>query len=254
MKKQYQYLIAIQYLGFRFHGWAKQPNQKTIQGEIEKNIKYVIGHTNFMTLGASRTDSMVSAHQNAFSLFTDDFLDVSFIEKLAIALPNDISVVSIQRTPSDFNIISHSKSKEYRYNFTTSSKFHPFDAHLSTHIKDPLDIELMKQGALLFEGNHSFHNFCYKPKENTTFKRTITTCIIEEKGIEQYSLKVIGTGFLRHQIRIIMGCLFNLGQHKINLEDIQKATNPLSEKTEIGFIAPASGLTLVKINFKDLII
>ena len=38
-KIRFYYLIKIQFLGYRFHGWQKQPNQKTIHLMIDKLIK-----------------------------------------------------------------------------------------------------------------------------------------------------------------------------------------------------------------------
>ena len=252
MKKKHQYLLKIKYLGFRYHGWAKQPSHKTIQGEIEKNIRYVLDHDQFSTLGASRTDSMVSAEMNAFSLFTDDILSNDFITELNKALPQEIQALEIQEAPTNFNIISHSKSKSYHYNFSTSKNFNPLESHLCTSIKENLNIEVMIEGAHLFKGEHSFHNFCYKPKENTTFIRTISEISLVTKNDFNHTLIVTGTGFLRHQIRIIVGTLFNLGQGKITLNQIKEALAANSIKTEIGFIAPASGLILKTIVFKEL--
>lgn len=244
MKRKHQYLIYIQYLGFRFHGWAKQPNHKTIQGEIEKNIRYLVGHAEFMTLGASRTDAMVSAEENAFSLFIDDELDESFIEKLNLALPNDIKTTTIRKVALSFNIINHAKSKTYRYKFTTSDCFHPFESSNIAYIKEELDIEQMERGANLFEGTHDFRNFCFKPKEKTTFTRQISSCTLLQTKKKYYILEVKGNGFLRHQIRIIMGTLLDLGQNKISLSDIEKALKDSSTEQQIGFTALASGLTL----------
>lgn len=250
MKKKYHYLITVEYLGFRYHGWAKQPALKTIQGELEKNIRYILTHDQFTTLGASRTDAMVSAEMNAFSLFTDDQLTEDFISDLNDALPQEIKTLSIKEVDIKFNVINHSKSKIYHYRFSNSKNFNVLESHLCAFIKEDLDIELMKTGSELFIGQHSFHNFCYKPKENTTFTRLITNVSLTETDPGYYLLKVCGTGFLRHQIRIIVGALLNLGQRRISLTDIENSLIKDSPKAEIGFIAPASGLLLKHIEFK----
>jgi tRNA pseudouridine38-40 synthase len=74
--QQYYYLIHIQYLGFRFHGWAKQPNVKTVHQFIDKTLPYVLGHNDFKTLGSSRTDAMVSANHFVLELFLKEALDL----------------------------------------------------------------------------------------------------------------------------------------------------------------------------------
>ena len=73
MKKQrFYYVVNLQYLGFRFSGWQKQPQQKTIEGMLSKTLKFILPRTNFKILGAGRTDSKVSALDAAFELFLDD--------------------------------------------------------------------------------------------------------------------------------------------------------------------------------------
>ena len=47
----YFYLIHIQYLGFRFHGWAKQTGLKTLHQMIDKTLPFVLGDKSFKTLG-----------------------------------------------------------------------------------------------------------------------------------------------------------------------------------------------------------
>ncbi len=82
------YLIHIQYLGFRFHGWQKQPGVKTLESMITKTIGFVLGHSGFKILGTSRTDAMVSANHSACELFIDDGLDPdAFLKALNGNLP-----------------------------------------------------------------------------------------------------------------------------------------------------------------------
>ena len=60
-KKTFYYLIKIQYLGYRFHGWQKQPNLKTVELMLQRTLKYVLQEQKFKILGAGRTDAMVSS-------------------------------------------------------------------------------------------------------------------------------------------------------------------------------------------------
>ena len=83
---KYYYLIHIQYLGFRYHGWLKQPGLKTIESMIEKTIRFVLDHTNFKILGSSRTDAKVSANHSAFELFVSDPLDIDQLVSITIKM------------------------------------------------------------------------------------------------------------------------------------------------------------------------
>jgi len=68
---KYYYLIKIQYLGYRFHGWQKQPKVKTIHLMIERTLKFILEEKKFKTLAAGRTDAKVSAKEAAFEIYLD---------------------------------------------------------------------------------------------------------------------------------------------------------------------------------------
>ena len=71
-QKRFYYLVKFQFLGYRFHGWQKQPNTKTLQLMIDKTLRYILKNQSFKTLAASRTDAKVSAQEAAFELFLKD--------------------------------------------------------------------------------------------------------------------------------------------------------------------------------------
>ena len=163
LQKQFYYLVKVQFLGYRFHGWQKQPNTKTVHLMIDRTLNYILRDQSFKTLGAGRTDAMVSANEAAFELFLNlkpidnipEFLNI-FNQNL----PQDIRALSIQEVDAKFNIIKDSKLKEYHYVFAYGNKFHPFSAPILTTILDPLDINIMKLGAQLFEGQNNFKTYC----------------------------------------------------------------------------------------------
>ncbi len=111
--EKYFYLIRIQFLGFRYHGWQKQPGVKTIQGMVEKTIHYVLGRdAKFNILGASRTDAMVSAEDFPFELFINQELQDSFLQEFDNNLPSDIHALSIETISAEFNIIQDVTMKD----------------------------------------------------------------------------------------------------------------------------------------------
>lgn len=260
MKAQrYYYLIEIQYLGYRLHGWQRQPGFKTVEGLVKKTLKFVLGETKFKILGASRTDAMVSSHQAAFELFVDHEPLENMADFLVIFnqnLPQDIRAMSIREVDAKFNIIQHPKQKEYLYLFAFGRKSHPFAAPLLATFLEHLDIDTMVAAAKLFEGSHNFRNYCTKPTEHTILEREIDLCQIEHNEEitasffpeKTYLLRVQGSGFLRNQIRLIMGALVMLGRGELSLNDIE---NSLLGDVDmpITYIAPGSGLILKKVDF-----
>ena len=257
--KKYFYLITIQYLGYRFHGWQKQPNVKTLHLMVDRTFNFILEGKRFKSLSSGRTDAMVSAECAAIELFLFEPIEdqVAFLELFNRNLPQDIRALDIKEVDAKFNIIQNSKIKEYLYLFAFGEKCHPFCAPIMTTILDDLDIELMKQGAKLFEGENYLKTYCYKPTDNGVYTREILTCELVENTIytanyfpkKTYLLRVQGRGFMRNQIRLMMGTLIDLGKGKLSLDDIKASLVPDNE-IKMNYIAPASGLILNKIEFE----
>ena len=257
--KTYYYLIKIEYLGYRFHGWQKQPKLKTLQFMIDRTLNYVLKGQKFKTLSSGRTDAKVSAQGAAFELFLKNKpLDDpdEFLELFNTNLPQDIRALSIQEVDKNFNVIQDVKEKEYLYLFAYGEKFHPFCAPIMTTILDSLDLGLMKRGAELFQGEHDFKAYCYQANDRGNYVREIKRCELKENDLfhasffpdKTYLLGVVGKGFMRNQIRLMMGALIKLGRGDISLDYIEKSLKPESG-ISMDYIAPASGLILNRIEF-----
>ncbi|GGH01847.1 tRNA pseudouridine synthase A [Polaribacter pacificus] len=261
MKYAHSYLMTIQFLGFRFHGWQKQTNAKTVHEMIDKTLDFVFDDTQvYKTLGAGRTDAKVSASKYALQLFVKSSInEADFIADFNYNAPPDIRMLSVVKTSASFNIIQSSKYKEYHYYFSFGEKTHPFAAPFIVGLPEPLDVDLMMQGASLFSGVHFFHKYCTKPSEKTVFKREIDLCEIVENTVLQanffpeksYVLKVKGKGFLRYQIRLMMGVLFELGRGKVDLDFIKASLAEDNDRLHLPSIAPSSGLQLYDLDFED---
>ena len=223
-------------------------------------MKFVLPDCQTKILGSSRTDAMVSANEAAFELFLYDEPLSDFPAFLSLFnknLPQDILANSIVEVDNLFNIIQDPKWKEYIYLFSFGEKNHPFCAPLMATIQDDLNIDLMMTGAKLFEGSHNFKNYCVAPSENTSFERAIMKSKITVNQVytanffpeTSYVYTIQGAGFLRSQIRLMMGTLIQLGKGELQLIDIEESLQP--ENTQVmNYIAPASGLILNRIEFE----
>ncbi len=258
MKYQFSYLIRIQYLGFRWHGWQKQKNVKTLHFAFDKTLEFVLGESKFKTLGVGRTDAKVSAFNYPIQLFVDEALNLDdFLVSFNDNAPADIRMLTIEPVLDvSFNIIQQKKIKEYHYYFSNEGKNHPYLAPFVSGYTN-LDIDLMKEGAQLFCGTHFFGRYCTKPNENTELTRTIVECTIEESSSlpmsfssnKIYALKVKSKGFLRYQIRLMMGALVALGRSEISLDDIKASLKESDKIVPLTTIAPGSGLHLYDVEF-----
>ncbi|MCF7568691.1 tRNA pseudouridine(38-40) synthase TruA [Sabulilitoribacter arenilitoris] len=257
--KKYYYLISIQYLGYRFHGWQKQPDVKTLHLMVDRTLNFILEGKRFKSLSSGRTDAMVSAESAAFELFLFEPIEDlnAFLKLFNYNLPQDIRALNIKEVDAKFNIINNPKVKEYLYLFAFGQKCHPFCAPIMTTIHDDLDIDLMKQGAKLFEGKHYFKSYCFKPTNNGIYNRDILLCELIGNTIytasffpkTSYLLRVKGKGFMRNQIRLMMGTLIDLGKGKLSLNDIKLSLKEDTAK-KMDYIAPASGLILNNIEFE----
>lgn len=258
-KQRFYYLIYVQFLGFRYSGWQKQPGQKTIEHMLLKTLKFIVPNQSVKILGAGRTDAKVSALQAAFELFVDQPIASAedFLKLFNKNLPPDIRVTEMQTVDANFNIIQHSKTKEYCYLFSFGAKNHPFAAPYIVAILDALDIELMQKGARYFEGTHDFSVYTARKQEHTKTIRTIEQCEIRTNDLIQanffpkksYLLSVKGQGFMRYQIRMIMGALLQLGKGELSLTEIENSLKSDS-KMQLSYVAPGSGLILNSLEFK----
>lgn len=227
---------------------------------LVKTLKFVLPKSKFKILGAGRTDAKVSALNAAFELFLDKepLEDLQeFMSCFNVNLPPDIRVMSIDKVNENFNIIQESKLKEYVYLFSFGQKNHPFCAPFLANIMDELNVNLMSDCARYFIGTHDFSSYTARLQPNTKVLRTITSCEIKRNEIltanffpeESYALHISGEGFMRYQIRMIMGALIQLGRGELTAMDIKESLKK-DHNTVLTYVAPGSGLLLNHLQFQ----
>ncbi len=249
------YLLHLKFLGYRYHGWQKQEKLKTIQGMVDKTIAFITQSNDFKTLGCGRTDARVSAHHFICELFINNELDmILFVEEMNRNLPLDIQLLKMEETDSGFNIIQTTKLKEYRYYFCSGAKPSPTAAPFMAYLGKDLDLKIMEWGAVQYKGLHNFRRFTADSKLNKDFNREIISCgLVPTSEIDQYRcpedsymFHVGSKGFLRYQVRLMMGALELLGKHEISKEVFLDYLNePLGDP--VNNIVPGSGLCLHKV-------
>ena len=207
----------------------------------------------FTTIGSGRTDAGVHANAQIVRLELDFFIENNKLQKaLNSLLPSSIKVTLVELCDTDFHPIFHAKNKEYKYYFSTKES-EPFMAEsIYYHGKD-LDINLMNEACEILEGEHDFLNyFCTGTSVKTTirtiFKAEITAGPPESSELDSYCLSIVGSGFLKQMVRLLMGALLNIGSQKITLEEFKKSLK-VKSKNKLGAVAPPQGLYLYKVNY-----
>lgn len=249
--RPYSYLFSISYFGARYKGWAVQPEQPTIQGKLEKVLKFVLGHADFAVLGASRTEAGVSALGGYVQIFMREKTNLNeLLPFLNQYLPQDIRLNSVEEVSANFNLIHAVTQKTYRYFFSNSAAFHPFAAAFLVNVPEQLDFEKMNQGLKILIGRHDFKGFCTPSPTKTEYIREIISAGIYPSNEffgqyfpqEIFYFEVIGKGFLHHQVRIIMHVIWKLGKGEMQLDEL---TDRLISPDDFPKIPPASPNGLV---------
>jgi tRNA pseudouridine38-40 synthase len=251
---KHSYILYLSYLGFRYSGWANNPKQATVQGCLDKTIRYLYPALKFRTLGCGRTDAKVSALRYAAQLVCSQPIDTAYLlSGLQGNLPADISAIDILEAPKGFNILAAAAEKEYGYAFCFGQpRMHPFCSPNITWINDNIDIGIMQQAAGLFAGTHNFRAYCSHPRPGAVFIRNISLCNVGPNNIvpsaflgrESYIFRVRSSGFLRSQVRLMFWQAALAGAGKICLADIEHSLAQ-PPQTPLRHIAPASGLVLI---------
>lgn len=250
------YIIRLEFLGFRYSGWQKQDGVKTVQSMLDKTIRFILKADDFRTLAASRTDAKVSADDFAVELLCNAELDTTeFLLDLNKNLPMDIRVKSMAETTAEFNILHAPKVKEYHYHFTFGPKPSPKASPFYGYLGESLDVEAMKMACKSFLGTHNFRNFTGRKDGKTEFTRTIEVIEIQKSDRlpqefleHRFKLVVRSKGFMKYQIRLMMGALEQIGRGNLTILELQDMLlHPKDKSYEC--VAPGSGLVLFKTEF-----
>jgi tRNA pseudouridine38-40 synthase len=215
--------LKFAYDGKNFHGYARQPNLTTVEGElIESLVKhgFIDDAKASLFRSASRTDKNVSALGNVVAFNTDVSNFLSDI------LPS-IIVYGKKEVEPDFNP-RHAKLRQYRYHLPSNS----------------LDTEKVISASSCFTGEHDFSNFA----RVEAFKnpvRTIDNIIFTLKD-NLLIIDFFAKTFLWHQIRRIISALIKVGKGTLEKEQITEALDNPNKKVDFG-LASAEPLILMDV-------
>ena len=234
--------LVIEYDGTAYHGWQYQPNQKTIQGEVERVLKKIFSKK-IKVVGAGRTDAGTHALGQAANFKVDSQMKVEALKAaLNGNLPRDIFIKDITEVPVDFHARFNAKSRIYRYRIILGRS--PLKAHYTWELKYKIDLRIMRQGLRKFIGRHDFTNFSVANEKGNRICN-INKVSLTRKG-DEVLIEIEGDRFLNRMVRMIVGFLGDLGRKQIGFEVTKKMFEPGFEKNFL--VAPAQGLHLVKVN------
>ena len=252
--------LDLAYDGTQYAGWAKQPDQKTLQGSLEDVFARLI-RSPVTTVVAGRTDAGVHATSQVVHVDiptnlepsryrpSEDLWDFEHLKfRLNQMLEEDIRILNVELAPINFDARYSATARHYRYTLLDGNQDLPplkrFDA--ATWFR-PLDIELMNAGSSSLLGRHDFATFC-RYREGATTLRTLLEFRWSRNSEGFVLCDIAADGFGWNMVRNLVGAAVCVGEGRFPIEwmkQILKATARVSNS----YVFPARGLTLVKIDY-----
>jgi tRNA pseudouridine38-40 synthase len=242
-----RYLIDFSYSGSGFNGYQKQPKLRSVQSEIEKVLSN-INNGEVIIYAAGRTDCKVNAlHQKAhFDLNVKNMTPYKLKGALNTFLPADIHINDVILVESDFHARYMVKSKTYEYKINTGL-YNPIEKDFIYQYCKNLNIRNMKKAIKFFKGTHDFTTFTSSEDKRENKIRTIDkVSIVKKKDI--ITIRFTSKGFLKYQVRNMVGLLIKIGEDKIPFNIIPELLDK-KDRRKASNTAPAEGLTLIDISY-----
>lgn len=237
----------VSYDGSKFHGFQVQDKERTVQGEIQKALKK-INEKDIIIHASGRTDAKVHAVHQVFHFDTEKKLPPEQWKRaINHFMPNDIYIVDACYVDETFHSRYTAIKKEYHY-YLSTKEYNPFETNYIYQYGRPLDIELMREAAQIFIGEHNFASFCTYDQYGNTIRTLYEIKIEENNGI--ISLIFVGNGFRRYMVRHLVGGLIQVGAGRISKEILLEMLESCGKKKCL-FKAKPQGLYLQEVYYEE---
>lgn len=249
-----RFRIDFAYDGTNFSGWAKQPDQRTVQGEMEAAISGLTRNPVELVV-AGRTDAGVHATAQVAHVdlpeqdkYGKEWKPADLIYRLNRMLSEDIRIKNITAAPPYFHARFSALRRTYIYKIADGQRLvdplKRFD--VATWYRH-LDLSLLNEASARLLGEHDFATFCKPGGAGTTIRR-LEKFHWERTGDANLVATVTADAFCYSMVRNIVGAVVCVGEGRFQPDWISKV---LANKTRISesYVFPARGLTLVAVEY-----
>lgn len=252
--------IDLSYDGSSFHGWAVQPDLRTVQGEVHRALAMALRLDEVWVTCAGRTDTGVHARGQVIHLDLDEavFLkaagraaatpEAALVRKLNGILDADVRVHAVRVVPDAFDARFSALWRRYAYRVADgAAAYDPLTRNHVLHWPRPLDLGVMNTAAAALIGLNDYTSFC-KHREGATSIRRIERLSWERNEIGIATMTVLADAFCHSMVRSLVGCLIAIGEGR---KDVTWAGDMLAKATRSSDIHIASprGLTLEEVGY-----
>jgi tRNA pseudouridine38-40 synthase len=198
--------------------------------------------------GSGRTDAGVHAHGQVANVETMRTMDTDAVLRGANALlPAEIRVLSVEEVDMEFHARRSARSKTYEYHVWRDPIVSPFYCRYVYPFRYPLDEEIMDRGTAQFLGTHDFTSFCATATEVEDHTRTIFDACWE-RSEKTWVFRIRGNGFLQYMVRTIAGTLIQIGQRRLQPDQIAGIFEARDRRLA-GPSLPPQGLHLIHVEY-----
>ena len=246
MKKKFK--MIVEYDGTRYHGWQRQKDDRSIQGEIEKALQKITAKS-VTVIGSGRTDAGVHAEGQVASFESDTQIEPEALLKgLNSLLAEDIIIKACEYASASFHARYDVKSKVYCYKILNRPTPAAIGRQYSWFIRKPLNQDAMRAAIAHIIGRHNYKSFegTGSPRQHTT-RQVYSAELIEHKG-GLLLFHIEADGFLRYMVRNIVGTLVDVGMQKLTPDDFKRILDA-KDRSQASATAPAHGLTLIEVKY-----
>ncbi len=245
--------MVVEYDGTDYHGFAIQRGLRTVQGELEGAVARVTG-VETRVVGSGRTDAGAHALAQAVSFKTESRLSPLDLRRALNAnLPPDLVVKDVEEVDEGFHARRSARRRHYRYSLWNAELPSVFTRRYRYQVPDFLDLEAMNRAADTLVGTRDFACFTYGVSRFLAagWRRTTVRTLFSAEwhgAPPEVDFDVVGTAFLPHMIRNMVGSMLKVGLRKLTPEEFRE----LVERSDLQLSTakvPAHGLMLVAVEY-----
>ena len=226
---------TIAYDGTSFHGWAPQPELRTVAGVLSEAVDGA------QLTVAGRTDAGVHAHANVVSFDADRLIGSG---ELNAKLPDDLAVLETAEVPG-FDARADATARSYVYRISTAEVPDPFTSRYELHQRRVPEFEVLEACAGPIIGRHDFRAFTPTETQHVFFERTVSEARWDRTG-DRLEFRITADAFLRHMVRVLVGTMLE----KPDPELFERLVTG-RRRSEAGRTAPPHGLALTRVSYGE---
>lgn len=240
--------MDLGYNGAPFHGFARQPDVRTIQGEVEAALGRILGHTAIDSTGAGRTDAGVHALGQVMTVpQVDEHLDLDrTLHSLNGMLGPSIAIAGLRRAPDDFSARFSARSRTYVYAILENEVPDPWLVATALWHRRALDLDAMNEAAGHLVGLRDFSSFG-RVEAGQSSERNLFELRSSRAG-SVIRIRARANAFIQQMVRSLVGMLIYVGEGRRSPDEMPGILER-RDRAVAGPVAPPHGLCLVSVEY-----